>query len=62
MSTFPFSQLPADVQTKVCEYDGSRFMTFVKPVYEGFVRFAIANYSEIDSMLAKGWLVVNRNA
>ena len=63
-ASFPFSKLPADVQTKVSGYDNSVFITWVKQVLPDFFRFNISGASdkEMDKMLSEGWQVVNRAA
>lgn len=62
MTTFPFSQLSAENQTKARSYEHTVFITFTKPVFDGFQRFAIGNFRDIEQMLKEGWLVINMAA
>jgi len=62
MMTFPLSQLPADAQAFHAKYSGTGLMTFVKCIDGDFFRTAIAKFSEIDTMLSLGWLVINAKA
>jgi len=63
MSTFAYSQLPAEIQAKHDGYKGTAFLTWVK-VTPYITRFNISLSTErdIDQMLAEGWKVINGNA
>ena len=62
MTTYPFSKLSTENQAKARSYEHSTFITFAKPVFDGFQRFAIGNFGDIDQMLKEGWLVINMTA
>lgn len=60
-SSIAYSTLPADVQAQADKYlNNGYFVTFAKPVLSDFVRFAIGTFAEMDTMLANGWLVIDR--
>jgi len=63
MSTFAYSQLPAEIKAKHDGYKGTAFLTWVK-VTPYITRFNISLSTErdIDQMLAEGWKVINGNA
>lgn len=63
MSTFPYSQLSAEIKAKHDAYKGTAFITWVK-VSAYITRFQISLMTERDmnEMLAQGWQVINATA
>lgn len=63
MTTFPYSQLPAEIKAKHDAYKGTALLTWVK-VSQYITRFQISLSTEqdINEMLAEGWKVINAQA
>ena len=63
MSTFAYSQLPAEIQAKHDGYKGTAFLTWVKVTpYIARFNISLSTERDIDQMLAEGWKVINGNA
>jgi hypothetical protein len=62
MTTFPFSQLPADAKARATEYGQDWNTVFVLHVCDDFYRVAIENNSypkRAEKLLAKGWTALD---